>query len=110
MWFLGFMADNNIDMRRVGVALVEFDPEGKITPIALSADVDLIRRAAQVMADFYADVADRPPTTARGAMAAARLDVLRRIAGWREPSKPIPVPAWWPVIESADKEDVQSEQ
>jgi hypothetical protein len=103
-----------IDLDNIGIALVELGPRGMET-IAISSDLDLIQRAARVMAEAYGDLGERPATSARAAMAVARIRILQQIAGDGEAegeliAKPATSePAWWPTL-NADKEVHQSEQ
>jgi hypothetical protein len=93
-----------IDFSNVAVAIIEFDSHGHQSPLAISADIDLLRHVAKQMAEAQADFEGEP--TARGAMATVRLRLLRQLAGAPEPAEgeAIAKPGWWDAI-TTDKED-----
>ncbi len=102
---------NDLDLTNVAVAVVEFDSHGHMTPLAVSANPELIRLAAKKLVEEMSEHEGKP--TARGAMATARLHILRTLAGVSpEPDEGerIATPAWWDEMNhdnaiTQDKED-----
>jgi hypothetical protein len=90
----------DLDLSNIAVAIVEFDSHGHMVPIALSADEALIRYVAKRLVEEMHEHEGQP--TARGAMATARLHILRSLAGvppeaveGESLTKP---PAWWDTL------------